>query len=319
MTTYSHTVALTADFAFNERIPEVRRQEIRNSISGLITQQIDANTRRRELAAEDRALATALQEPYLDQLRNSPRGADALRLATERSRTRTVDVRDLPREAAENPSRHVPAGALDYPFPPTRDFEGPPTRIFGVPYDFHWFWHDLNGSPAFNRIVDDANGRAALDARVGNASGATGTLVNAHAGYGVSLRSDRRVNCMARSYRSTQDFGAAAAGFDADATVEAGCEMTVMQAGNLIAIATDKRFRGRVSGSIGHPTENYGYDSGGFGPGAVIEVLWTMEANTDYELNVGGWVYAESHNGIGGAGAQSQIDAKIIFMSLWQQ
>lgn len=319
MTTYSHAVALTADFGFNERIPEDRRQEIRNSITGLISQQIDANTRRRELAAEDRALADALQQPYLDQLRSSGRGSDALRLATERGRTRVLDVRELPRTTAENPSRHLPAGALDYPFPPTRDFEGPPTRLFAVPYDFHWFWHDLNGSPAFNRVIDDNNGRVALDARVGSASGATGTFVNAHAGYGVVLRSDRRVNCMARSLRSTQDFGIASAGFAADATVEAGCEMTVMQAGRLVTMATDKRFRGRVSGSVSHPTENFEYDTGGFGPGAVIEVLWTMEANTDYELNVGAWAFAESHNGIGGAGAQSQIDAKIIFMSLWQQ
>ncbi|WP_433671619.1 hypothetical protein ACQP06_08065 [Nocardia sp. CA-136227] len=319
MTTYSHTVALTADFGFNERIPEGRRQEIRNSISGLITQQIDANTRRREAAAEERALADALQEPYLDQLRNSTRGADALRLAAERGRTRTLDVRELTPAAAENPSRNVPAGAFDYQFAPTRDFEGPPTRVFAIPYDFHWFWHDLNGSPPFNQIITDDSGRVALDARVGNASGATGTLVNAHAGYGVSLRSDRRVNCMARSFRSTQDFGIASAGLSADATVEAGCEMTVMQAGHLVTMATDKRFRGRVSGTLNTPTQNYEYDTGGFGPGAVIEVLWTMEANTDYELNVGAWVYAESHHGIGGASAQSQIDAKVIFMSLWQQ
>lgn len=49
------------------------------------------------------------------------------------------------------------------------------------------------------------------------------------------------------------------------------------------------------------------------------EVRWTMEANTRYELNVGAWAFAEAHQGIGGAGVNSQIDAKITFMSLWQQ
>ncbi|WP_330228627.1 hypothetical protein OHA40_21175 [Nocardia sp. NBC_00508] len=44
-----------------------------------------------------------------------------------------------------------------------------------------------------------------------------------------------------------------------------------------------------------------------------------MEANTRYELNVGAWAFAEAHQGIGGAGVNSQIDAKITFMSLWQQ
>jgi hypothetical protein len=318
MTTYPNTIALTTETQFDERIPEDRRQEIRNSVNTMVTRRIDENTHRRELAAEDRALADAFAEPFLEQLRNSARGADALQLAADRGRTRTLDVSELGVASEENPSRYVSAGALDYPFTTTRDFQGPATQIFPIPYHFSWSWHDLNGSPPFKQIITPASGRAALDARVGNAPGATGTFVNAHAGYGVSLRSDHRVACMARSLRSSNDIGAAAAGFNGDATVEAGCEMTVMQNGRLVSIAVDKRFRGRVSGSIGHPTENYNYDNGGFGPGATIEVFWTMEANTNYELNVGAWVFAEAHQGIGGAGAQSLIDAKIIFMSLWK-
>ncbi|MFX0575638.1 hypothetical protein [Nocardia nepalensis] len=317
MTTYSDKIA-AADIEFEERIPEDRRWEIWNSINALVTRRIAENVRRRERAAEDRFLADGLQEPLLDQVRASARGADALRLAAERARTGTLDVSELPTVSAQDPTQHVSVGMLDYPFATNRDFEGPATRIFSIPYDFSWSWHDQHGSAPFNQIITRSSGRAALDARVGNAPGATGSFVATHAGYGVSLRSDHRVACMARSLRSTHDVGAASVGLNADATVEAGCEMTVMQNGHLVTIAVDKRFRGRISGSVGHPTENYNYDNGGFGTGETIEVLWTMEADTNYELNVGAWVFAETQHGIGGAGAQSLIDAKIILMSLWQ-
>ncbi|WP_067467626.1 hypothetical protein [Nocardia amamiensis] len=319
MTTYPDAVTSTVEIAFDERLPEDSRRGIRNSINALAVRHSEENARRRELAAEDRALADALQQPLLDQLRNNPRSADALRSAAERQRARRIGVTELPVRSTI-PARQVSPIGLDNSFAETRDFEGWPTRIFQIPYEFSWFWHDLAGGPPRSRILTSETGRAALDAHAGNTLGSDGSVfVNAHAGYGVALRSDRRVHCMARSLRSSQDFAAASAGLNADATVEAGCEMTVMSSGVLQTFAVDKRFRGRVSGTLFDPTEDYHYDSGGFGIGAVIEVRWTMEANTQYELNVGAWTFAEAHQGVGGAGANSQIDATITFMSLWQQ
>ncbi|MFD0366073.1 hypothetical protein ACFQZZ_31945 [Nocardia sp. GCM10030253] len=320
MTTYPDSVTSTVDIAFDGRVPEDSKREVRNSINAIAIRHSEENARRRELDAEDRALADVLRQPLLDQLRNDSRGADALRSAAERQHARAVGVGELPMASARIPARDVSATALDYSLAATRDFEGFPTRFFQIPYDFSWFWHDLNGGPPRSRILTSETGRAALDAHAGNTLGSDGSVfVNAHAGFGVVLRSDHRVDCMARSLRSSHDFAAASAGLDADATVEAGCEMTVMRSGNLQAHAVDKRFRGRVSGSLFDPSEDYNYDNGGFGTGAVIEVRWTMEADTQYELNVGAWVYAEAHQGIGGAGANSQIDANITFMSLWQR
>ncbi|MFE3444526.1 hypothetical protein ACFXNW_15975 [Nocardia sp. NPDC059180] len=319
MTTYPDAVTSTVEIDFDDRVPEESRQAVRNSIHALAVHHSTETARRRELDAEDRASAEALRQPLLDHVRNDPRSADALRSAAERQRARILGTTELP-VSDGNPPRQVSPIELDNSFAMLRDFEGLPTRIFQIPYDFSWFWHDLNGGPPRSRILTMETGRSALDSHAGNTLGSDGSVfVNAHAGFGVALRSDRRVHCMARSLRSTQDFGVASAGLDADATVEAGCEMTVMRDGVLQALAFEKRFRGRVSGTLFDPSEDYSYDSGGFGTGAVIEVRWTMEANAQYELNVGAWTFAEAHQGIGGAGANSQIDAKIIFMSLWQQ
>ncbi|NEW59410.1 hypothetical protein GV794_27815 [Nocardia cyriacigeorgica] len=318
MTTYPDAVTSTVEIDFDDWVPEDSRQAVRNSITALAVRHSAENARRRELDAEDRALAEALRQPLLDQVRNDSRSADALRSAVERQRARRIGITELP--VSDHIRANVSPSTLDNSHAMLRDFEGWPTRFFHIPYDFSWSWHDLNGGRPRQQILALDTGQAALDSHAGNTQGSDGSVfVAAHAGFGVVLRSDRRFHCMARSLRSSQDFAAASAGLDANATVEGGCEITVMSNGVLKAHAVDKRFRGRVSGTLFDPSEDYNYDSGGFGTGAVIEVRWTMEANTQYELNVGAWTFAEAHQGIGGAGANSQIDAKIIFMSLWQQ
>jgi hypothetical protein len=59
---------------------------------------------------------------------------------------------------------------------------------FVPPYDFQWAWHDRNGHPPFN-IVQNRQ-RSPRSGRSGSVPGGASGFVNAHAGFGVFLRSD---------------------------------------------------------------------------------------------------------------------------------
>jgi hypothetical protein len=71
--------------------------------------------------------------------------------------------------------------------------------------------------------------------------------------------------------------------------VEGGVELTVVQHGNKVTDAVDRRSRLRRSNGEDGSADCDGWATGDGG----VEVAWTMHPNVAYELNVGGLVFAK--------------------------
>ena len=205
--------------------------------------------------------------------------------------------------------------------PRTRDMQldivtvadnGVADQIIALPYHFTWDWHR------------GASGSATADRDTGEVT--AGTLVeddvafsDVHAGVGVFLTTSINRPVVARSLRSSWDsYLVSAGGFGGVALAEGGMEMTFVEDGQLKSFRQDKRFRKRVSEG-----ETDQWDSGGFGVGdGSVEVAGLMLPGWGYTLNVGAWVYCEQEGGFGlggDSGAVAKVQAKVIFMSLFDQ
>ncbi|MFC8383533.1 hypothetical protein [Nocardia sp. NPDC057272] len=261
-----------------------------------------ATAHRRAGAAERTAISQALYAPLIRLAQQDPDTADTLRSAEETPVPLDEDLAHLRRTDSHGTPETM--AKLDI---------RAGTEIFGIPYHFEWAWHDPAGGAPFEIVVDRDNGRVAIDGRAGPKIGGADDFVSARAGFGVSLQTTHEVSAMGRAYRTTDDHYSVGAGFGGDATTEGGTDLTVFENGNFIASATDKRWRKRVS-----QNEVDVYSSDGFGPGATIDVFWTMRPGNTYTFNVGAWVFAERHDGLGNTWSQSSIVANLIFMSLFR-
>lgn len=189
------------------------------------------------------------------------------------------------------------------------------TTHFAPPYDFSWAWHDGNGHPPFNSVLNRPNGAVGLDARSGAAPGGVSGFVNAHAGFGVFLRSDVGGRRFPHAVLNPGRFRWAvrAVGVGSNATSEGGFELTVFEDGRLLAAASRKLWRGRVSGSVFSPDES----ASGSQPNQLItgpELEFTLRAGHEYTFNAGIWVYSDRSTGVGAGAVQSLLEGFVTRM-----
>jgi hypothetical protein len=191
-------------------------------------------------------------------------------------------------------------------------------RIMVAPYDFTWSWHNENANPPHNQVFQRSTGRVALDARSGAVAGGASGAVEAHAGYGVVLTTDHPMPVVGRALRRARySVGIEAVGVGSNATATIGMELTALEDGKLIAIASDTIWRKRVSGSLFSPYEK---ETDQQGPAMFIEpreLAFFMQPGREYTFNVGIWVRTDRSFGIGAGAAYAQLDANILLMSLF--
>ncbi|MEV6062965.1 hypothetical protein AB0L62_23440 [Nocardia asteroides] len=288
---------------YSPSFPVEHRPVVERSIASMIEHYSSVTGRRRADDAERNAISQALDAPLIRLARQDPDTADTLRIAAERPVLPDADL--VHRQRPDSPRTSADTTA-------TLDVRAG-TEIFAIPYHFEWAWHDPAGGAPFRIVVDRDNGRVAIDGRAGPKIGGAEKFVSARAGYGVTLHTDHEVAVMGRAYRTTDDHYTVGASIGGDATAEGGTDLTVFENGNFIASAVDKRWRKRVSQG-----ETDVYSSNGFGPGATIDVFWTMRPGNTYTFNVGAWIYADRNDGLGNTWSQSSIVANLLFMSLFR-
>jgi hypothetical protein len=286
---------------FSENLNAEQQAAAERSMDAHIAHFTEARTLRRAAQAAQAESAAAINAPLIKLIEADPVAAKALADAGDRRRQFLQIF-----EEVEPPA-----------IPRTRDLrldfntvvnDGVADQIFPIPYHFDWRWHR------------GAAGDSSADRTTGEVSVGTTIEVDefsdVHAGVGVSLSTTDFRRVKARSLRSSwESYLVSAGGFGGDATAEGGMEMTILEDGQLLSSAQDKRFRRRLSNG-----ESDQWDSGGFGTGDSIEVGCLMTPGRAYTLNVGAWVYCEQHDGfgLGGAsGAVAKVNAKVIFMSLF--
>jgi hypothetical protein len=102
-------------------------------------------------------------------------------------------------------------------------------------------------------------------------------------------------------------FQARAIGIGSNATTEGGTELTALEDGRLVSIASGKLWRARVSG----------LDESASGEDDLVivtdpySIRFTMFPGREYAVNVGIWVYADRTLGAGAGAAQSILEGLV--------
>jgi hypothetical protein len=294
---------------FQEGMPPERRRSVELSVATLVERANEATARARAASVERAERTAALQRPLLELIRSDPAAAKAL----DAAQSRLGPVDDV--------GRLQPRGGRTRKGPNLITFDASDApEVFAIPYHFNWRWFVPTGGAPRTSIADLPSGEIGLDARAAPPpDGIDVSFIDAHAGFGISLTTDHEVQATARSLRNVRYAYSVSAGLFGDATVEAGEEMTAMEAGNVLDDDKTIVFHRRVSGSnVLDPVESGSGDSGGVGTGEHMEVTWTMLPGHFYELNVGQRVFVERHPGVGGAGGISQIQGTVILMTLFR-
>jgi len=262
---------------------EEKRQIATRSITALATHYSDLAAKQHKVDERERALDKAAYEPIMKLVGNDSHGA----------RVADLHLNDFIGDLSVQPAK---------------------PRIRLAPYDFAWWWHSNNTSPPHNQIIDRSMGRVALDARSGSVAGGASGPVEAHAGFGVVLTTDHPMPVVGRSLRNAWYSGAAAAvGLGSNATATLGMELTALEDGKLIAIASETIWRKRVSGPYEKEMDTQG-------PAAFNEpreLSFFMQPGREYTFNVGIWVRTDRTPGIGAGAAFAQLDATVLLMSLF--
>ncbi len=276
------------------------RLNAERSVAALVARSKAAFEARRAAEAESSDLGEALRGPLMKLVQDDARAADALEVLRSRPLA-SIDLDALGRDGPALIYDTAPSGASV-----NRSLD------FTPPYDFGWSWHA--GDPAFEQILE-TGGRAGLDARSGHVSGGAPGFVNAHAGFGVFLRSDVEGQRFPHAVLNPGRFSFAVGtnGVGSNATSEGGFELTVFEDGRPLVDASRKLWRSRVSGTLFDPTESA---SGSQGPQAFTgpELAFTNRPGLGYTFNAGIWVYSDHSAGIGVAGGQSLLQGSISRM-----
>ena len=184
MTDYSTTNA-ASDLLPNVQItfrddltqPELRRT-VERSVATLAARSAEAVAQVRAAEAERAKLVAALNAPFMKLIKEDPAANKAL----DDLRTRQlIDLDSTNALRGERPHTET-NDAVTVPLGEVRVLAARP------PYDFSWSWFNPQGSPPFSQQLSNPSGHVGLDARSG-AGGASG-FVEAHAGFGVILRTD---------------------------------------------------------------------------------------------------------------------------------
>jgi hypothetical protein len=289
------------ELSIRDDATQAERQNAERSVAALLARSAAAAARDRAAEAELTKLTDSLDRPLVKLLEDDPVAAKALEELSARRLLQPDETNELRHDSALAPTaaRPVPEGLPD-------------VRSLGFvpPYDFSWSWHDGNGHPPFNRILDRSRGVVGLDARSGSVPGGASGFVNAHAGFGVFLRADSTGQRFPHAVLNPGRFSYAmrSVGIGGNATSEGGFEITVFENGRLLAAASRKLWRKRVSGNESA--------SDGLGPQVFTgpELQFTIHPGREYTFNAGIWVFSDRSSGVGAAAVQSLLEGTVTRM-----
>jgi hypothetical protein len=289
-------VDLDADIAADER------ERIEQSVAAMAGHSVELRERQREVDAHAGALDAAIMAPLTKLLEADSAAREEISSA----------IAQVQRDAERfQPERLA--------FPNVRGQDllfdlaagGSGLQVFGTPFHFAWHW-DSGSPPAGLPLLDRPTGSIGVNRRTGT----TGNRqLSQHAGFGVSLSTDRARTVTARSSRRTSFWYNVGSTYPGGAaTVEGGTEMTVIENGTLIRFKDDRVFRKRVSAN-----EHAYVPADGFGTGNTIEMTWTMIPGSTYTFNVGAWVWCENQQPSLFADtsfATADVQAKVLALTL---
>jgi hypothetical protein len=281
-----------------------QRVAIEVSVEALARRAAERATRRQQVGRARAALMSAAAIPLQRALEEDAAAQQDIAAKQQLLDSLHRDL-SLPSDPNWPPVKIQRAGAVSF-----YDFAA--DQLLGAPWDFQWQWFDGRAPTVSN--VDRPNGRIQIQ----TAAGGSDNRSDAHGGFGVALSSASVQAASGRSLRSTDfsyNVGAGVAG--GTATAEGGMEMTVIENGAVLSSAQDKVFRKRVSNG---EDDSVGPD--GFATGGGIQVDWVMQPGHTYTFNVGGWVFCESHDGIGFSGfstAWANLNALVIALTVDHQ
>lgn len=185
--------------------------------------------------------------------------------------------------------------------------------IFRVaPFDYDWNWQVPTDATVLLK-PDGSPGRALLRTE---ASPRTGhTLVEAHAGVGIALRTTWPAKATMRCLRRIQVIYNVAGSADAWALTEGGIELTILRDGVLVNAAQHKVFRARASAGDSM-SDSFGF----YGEPEPRELSCHMDAGPIYTFNAGIWIRVERHKTVlGDGGANAFMDAFFDTMSVFKE
>jgi hypothetical protein len=279
------------------------RERIKQSIGAMAQHFLERRERQREVDAHARALRAAIMAPLNKVIEADPAAKEAITSAVAQAQRSAALFRPDP---------------LEFPTVRPQDllFDLPPgaraLQVFAPPFHFPWRWHAGSHPPEALAHLDRPTGSIGV---AHNAGHHDDRWVTHHAGFGVSLSTDREKIVTARSLRRTSYwYWVDSSLYGGAATVEGGTEMTVVENGTLIRSAEDKAFRKRASGG-----EDEFVHPDGFATGNSIEVSWTMIPGSTYEFNVGAWVFCATEQPDlvpDSARASADLQAKVIAMTV---
>ena len=291
---------------FHESVtdPDLRQLTIQ-SIDTLVARSFASTKRAREKDAELAQLTDAINAPIERIIQGDPQAVSAL----EELRKRSLSGADVD-TFFSYASLDATAGGITVP---NRGDLGPRTFAGRPPYDFSWSWHDPNGGRPFDMRMNPSIGYVGLIARSGSVDGGFSGFVNAHAGYGVNLRTDqpRTVSFGGQIESAHRTHNMMAHGAGSNATTEGGIECTALENGRLIMSSSFKWWRKRIS--INETADDRE------GP-IHIDVpktdprTFTMQPGRSYTFNIGLWVFSDRTPGVGVAAANAVLEGNIALM-----
>jgi hypothetical protein len=294
-----------AQINYDDSLSSEERSNIERSIATLVKRSAEMTAQRQALTSEQDDVLVAANEPLCRLAQQNPQASQAV----DTARAKWQAIKENARWSGAAPTEVRTGDVADW-----LRFGAVADTIFQPPYHFDWSWLDSDGGHHLSWTAQKSIGAAVIDAAVGYAGDAT--RLRAHAGVGVSLTTDRDVVVMGRSLRWTHHkYWVGGAIYGGNATSEGGVELTVLEDGNLLTVATDKVWRMRCSNG-----EVAQWDDEGFAVGAPIEVVWTMRPGRHYTFNVGAWVYVERHDGLFSADswARGFVSANIGALTLFR-
>ena len=287
---------------FRDGVSQTDREMAERSVAAMIARHTAAVAQTRAADAETKELTDAVNAPLVKLIQQDPDAARALETLRTRQRQQS-DVTDALREEAPAALSHDAFDGIQ------QAMRGMRSLGFVPPYDFSWSWHVREGFPPGTLIIDRPSGRLALSARTGPALGGVPGFINAHAGFGVFLRSDVTAQKYPHAILNPGWFHySLGTSLWGDATSEGGFELTVFENGQFLVAADQKLWRRRISNgehsSLVVPDQLYA------GP----ELQFTQRGGVGYTFNAGIWVYSDYSDGIDGSAALSELDGRVTWM-----
>jgi hypothetical protein len=185
-----------------------------------------------------------------------------------------------------------------------------------VPPNYHFFWSWGSHFRPPVGATQSISGFVGLTTQAGAGAMAPDGFFEAHAGYGLVLRTDHTVTAIGRSFKKAEHEYSLNTWGDGHIVTEGGLEFTVMEDGVFKAgtpVNDGKIWRLRASGGEGDGRpQNF--------PSQVMfdprELVFTMNPGHEYTFNVGAWVGSEAESTLGAAAVTSMIKADVLAITI---